>query len=283
MAAAERVDPGAVGPDALCEGFQALGLREGGVVMVHASLSAFGRVAGGAASVVSALLACIGPNGTLVVPAFTGEVVADPAPDTRGPEADAARARVPLFDEAMATAMGAVPNAVLAWPDRSRSRHPQASVAALGAHAGVVTARQPFGYALGADSPFAAMYALGAQILLLGVGHNRNSFLHHAESLIPGHRRKLRRFPWLVEGERVWIEAPDVGDDNGTYFPRVGAEFDAAGGIRHRGVGAADCRLMDSVPFIDFARTRLADLLADAAGGSEPGVAQAPSGSAVPA
>lgn len=76
---------------------------------------------------------------------------------------------MPLFHDAFPTSMGAVPSAVLAEPGRLRSRHPQASVAALGA------------------------------AVLLGVGHNRNSFLHHAESLVPGHRTKLRRFPYVVE------------------------------------------------------------------------------------
>jgi aminoglycoside 3-N-acetyltransferase len=105
------------------------------------------------------------------------------------------------------------------------------------------------------------MYRLRAQILLLGVGHNRNSFLHHAETLVDGHRRKLRRFPYLVEGQRVWVEAPDVGDDNDTHFPRIGADYAATAGIRQAGIGRADCQLLDSVPFIDFARRRLAELL----------------------
>ncbi|MEV5282920.1 AAC(3) family N-acetyltransferase [Streptomyces sp. NPDC052811] len=76
--------------------------------------------------------------------------------------------------------------------------------------------------------------------------------------LIPNHRRKLRRFPYVVNGERVWVEVPNVGDDNGRHFPGVGEEAEREGLIRTVRIGAAECRLMASGPFIDFARRRLA-------------------------
>ncbi|MEU7282675.1 AAC(3) family N-acetyltransferase [Streptomyces sp. NPDC045431] len=244
--------------------FQALGLRRGAVVMVHSSLSAFGQVEGGARAVLDALLGCVGDSGTVAVPTFTPQV-ADPAPYARDPfdpEVERARRAVPDFHDALPTPMGALPNAVLAHPGRLRGGHPQASVAAIGPHARALTEGRPLAYALGAGSAFARLYELGAHILLLGVGHNRNSFLHYAESLVPHHRRKLRRFPYPIGGRRVWVEVPDVGDDNGTFFPRLGAEARAAGLVRTRTIGAAPCALMESVPFTDHAAGRLAELLA---------------------
>lgn len=255
-------------------GFEELGLPTAAVVIVHASLSAFGRVDGGAATVLGALRDHLGPEGTVVVPTFTGDAVRDPHPDA-GPDAgadvDADRAAVPLFHDALPTLMGALPTAVLADPDRLRSTHPQASVAAVGARAREITARQPFAYAVGPDSPFDRLHDLGAHILLLGVGHNRNSFLHYAESLIPDHRRKLRRFPYVVNGERVWVEVPDVGDDNGRHFPGVGAEAEREGLVRTGRIGGAECRLTASGPFVDFARRRLAERLRPAPEGRHGG------------
>ncbi|WP_411105198.1 aminoglycoside N(3)-acetyltransferase [Streptomyces sp. cmx-4-9] len=244
--------------------FEALGLPRGAVVMVHASLSAFGSVQGGAHAVLNALRGCVGESGTVVVPTFTPQI-SDPHPGLRPFQdsgADADRLGVPLFHDALPTPMGAIPNAALAVPGRLRGRHPQASVAAIGPRAEEITGNQPLNYALGKDSPFDRMYGMGAHILLLGVGHNRNSFLHYAESLVPEHRTKLRRFPYAMGDERVWVEAPDVGDDNGRFFPQLGAEADAAGLIRHRTIGLAPCQLMDSIPFIDFTGARLAELLA---------------------
>ncbi|MET8755674.1 AAC(3) family N-acetyltransferase [Streptomyces sp. NPDC004667] len=243
--------------------FEALGVRPGSVLMVHSSLSAFGHVDGGADAVVRALCAAVGRKGTVVVPAYTRQV-ADPYPDSRAfddPRTVEARAAVPLFHDALPTGMGAVPSAVLAHPDRVRSRHPQASLAALGADARTICAGQPLGYALGSGSPFAKIHQLGGAILLLGVGHNRNSFLHHAESLVPDHRKKLRRFPHLVDGERVWLEAPDVGNDNDTHFPLIGAEFAALGLSRSRVIGSALCHWAPAVDFVDYARERLSQLL----------------------
>lgn len=243
--------------------FEALGLPRGAVVIVHSSLSALGAVDGGARTVVDALRACLGDAGTLVVPTFTPQV-SDPypqAPAFDDPQVEHARREVPLFHDALPTPMGAIANALLSYPSRSRSAHPQASVAAMGAQAMRITVDQPLLYGLGEGSPFERMHGLGAYILLLGVGHNRNSFLHYAESLVPHHRRKLRRFPCMIRDEQLWVEAPDVGDDNGTYFPQLGAEADAAGLIRHRTIGSAPCQLMQSVPFVEFARQRLGDLL----------------------
>lgn len=245
---------------------EALGLPRGAVVVVHSSLSAFGEVEGGARAVLDALWLCVGDLGTVVVPTFTPQV-ADPYPQSLvsgDPQVERARQSVPLFHDALPTPMGAVPNAVLAHPERLRGSHPQASVAALGAAAREITVDQPLAYALGKNSPFDRMHRLGAYILLMGVGHNRNSFLHYAESLTPRHRTKLRRFPYEIGRDRLWVEAPDVGDDNGTYFPRLGAEADAAGLIHTRTIGSAPCQLMESAPFVDFAKARLTELLAEA-------------------
>ena len=72
---------------------------------------------------------------------------------------------------------------------------------------------------------------------------------------------RLRRFPYVVEGQRVWLEAPDVGSDNGTHFPRIGAEWAERGPARRELIGAARCEVVDAVPLIDFARRRLEQLL----------------------
>ncbi|MEU8961349.1 AAC(3) family N-acetyltransferase [Streptomyces sp. NPDC048491] len=248
----------------LCAELRRMGVREGSALIVHASLSAFGPVLGGADTVVGALLDCLSPAGTLVVPTFTPEV-SDPHPRAAEPTSDkvaAARDGIPLFHDALPTSMGAVPTAVLAHPDRLRSSHPQASVAAVGPAARSVTGRQPLAYALGTGSPFEALHDLDADILLLGVGHNRNSFLHHAESRVPHHRRKLRRFPHLIDGQRVWVEARDVGDDNSTHFPRVGQEFAATDQVRTHTIGRAECRLMNSRALTRFATRLLGELLA---------------------
>ncbi len=78
----------------LVRDLRALGVAAGQVLMVHSSLSGLGRVLGGAPAVVRALLAAVGPDGTLVMPAFSPEV-SDPArwADRSFADADLERAR----------------------------------------------------------------------------------------------------------------------------------------------------------------------------------------------
>ncbi|MFI6686501.1 aminoglycoside N(3)-acetyltransferase [Streptomyces sp. NPDC050485] len=247
----------------LREEFGRLGVREGSTVIVHSSLASFGPISGGANTVVDALLDCLTASGTLAVPTFTPEI-SDPHPqaaDPTNPSITAARDQIPLFHDTFPTTMGAIPTAILARPARLRSAHPQASVAAIGPHAQQITQHQPLAYAVGTGSPFDTLHGLDADILLLGVGHNRNSFLHYAETLVPHHRRKLRRFPYRINQQRVWVEAEDVGDDNGTYFPQVGDAFNATAEARTRTIGHATCHFMNSRALTRYATKHLAELL----------------------
>lgn len=86
--------------------------------------------------------------------------------------------------------------------------------------------------------------------------------LHHAETLVhpPELRRaKMRRFPHRVFGEQVWLEVPDVGDDNDTWFSRVGRDFGARSTtLRSSPVGEAPASLFASSEYIKFAVAALA-------------------------
>ncbi|MBV6698062.1 AAC(3) family N-acetyltransferase [Kitasatospora aureofaciens] len=254
----------------LTEAWRAMGVHEGMALMVHSSLSSLGPVEGGAAAVVASLRAAVGPTGTVAVPAFTTSIVCDPHPEHTGvptPGVAERRAAVPLFHPGMPSPMGAIAEALRTLPESRRSPHPQASVAAVGAQAERITARQSLGDAVGRESPFGVLHDLDASVLLIGVGHNRNTFLHYAESLTPDPRLKLRRFPMAVAGERVWIETTDVGNDNDTHFPPVGREFEEQASIREVLVGSAPCRLLPVRALIPFAVRRFTELLAaDGAG-----------------
>ena len=59
-----------------------LGVRAGDVLLLHASNRSLGYVAGGVQAVVEALLAVLGPQGTLVVPTHTGTTRIRPAGNT---------------------------------------------------------------------------------------------------------------------------------------------------------------------------------------------------------
>ena len=243
----------------LVRDLRALGLAAGSVVLVHASLSRLGAVVGGEQAVVLALEEVLGPDGTIVVPTQSWHLC-DPAylgdPGVPPDRWDDVRAALPAYDPAWTPTrtMGAVADAVRTRAGAVRSAHPHRSFAAVGPHAGEVVARHDLADPVGEGSPLAALYALDAQVLLLGVGHDKNTSLHLAEArsglplpTVPNGA------PLLVDRVRRWVtfDEPVVDDAD---FGEVGAAFAAAGaGERHGVVGRADARLMPVRALVDFA------------------------------
>ena len=54
----------------LIEAFRRIGLQEGMILEVHSSLRSFGHVEGGAEAVIDALMECVGPAGSIFMPAL---------------------------------------------------------------------------------------------------------------------------------------------------------------------------------------------------------------------
>jgi aminoglycoside 3-N-acetyltransferase len=163
-----------------------LGLRSGGVVMVHCRLSALGHVVGGAETVVRALLDAVGSGGTLV--AYTGWQDAPPdALDVLDEEARrACLDEHPAYDPRIALSRrdhGRVPEALRTWPEALRSGHPEAGVVAVGHLAGEITASHPHDDAYGAGTPYARLVELGGQVAMLGAPLDTVTLVHHAEAV----------------------------------------------------------------------------------------------------
>ena len=209
-------------------GLRAVGLAAGDLVFVHASLSAFGRVEGGAKTVVEAVLAAIGPEGTLVAPIFRTFF-------TDGPDQVWDLDRSPSL-------MGAVTEAVRTWPGALRSKHAIHPIAAVGPLAWELTEPDnttDFSF----DSPFSLLLEWDARILLLGVTLNRCTMVHVLEErlLIP-YRRWVTRTGTVIQGDvsrrmdYPFLERyPGVEND----FTALQERLEAQGLVRKTTVGAA--------------------------------------------
>lgn len=161
----------------LVSDFSRLGLQEGDLLYIHSSLRALGYVAGGAGTVIDALLEAVGPGGTLVLPTFTL---------VRGMK-ETLDGGTHVFDPATSpSTVGKLTNCFLARPGVLRSEHPTHSVAALGPLAGEVTATHlEEGMNFGQGTPFEKILEGDGKVVGLGVDFSPITFYHTFEEYHP--------------------------------------------------------------------------------------------------
>jgi aminoglycoside 3-N-acetyltransferase len=245
--------------ESLSRDLAALGVRPGAALLVHSSLSALGWVVGGAPSVIAALSRTLGPDGTLVMPTHSSDL-SDPAswvaPPVPAAWHDHVRTHMPAFDPATTVTwnMGAIPESFRTHPGVRRSAHPRQSFAARGPQAEFIVEGHALDCAMGERSPLARLYDLDGWVLLLGVGHARNTSLHLSEyrARYPSKRNIAFGSPVTTGSGRQWLPVQDL-DHNDSDFPEIGAAFERETADVVTGpVGYATARLMRQRPLVDF-------------------------------
>jgi aminoglycoside 3-N-acetyltransferase len=191
---------------AIAADLAALGVRRGGILLVHASLSSLGWVEGGAETVVLGLLRALGPEGTLAMPALSYDYVG---------------ARNPAFDVRLTpSCVGAIAEHWRLRPGTRRSVHPTHSICAAGpATSALLDDHVLDETPCGRHSPFRRLRDLGGQILFLGCGLRPNTSMHGVEEI---------------------VEAPYLWGDTITY--RLTLEGGSVIKARHRHHGFAGWR-----------------------------------------
>ncbi|MEO5974272.1 MAG: AAC(3) family N-acetyltransferase [Ilumatobacteraceae bacterium] len=236
-----------------------LGVSSGDTLIVHSSLSAIGYVIGEAQTVVGALLASIGPSGTLTMPGHSG-ALSEPSYWKNPPVPQAwwaiERATMPAFDLNLTPLreVGVIPETFQRLPGVQRSNHPRFSHLAYGPNAQFITNDHSLGDGLGEQSPLARLYECDARVLLLGVPHANNTSLHLAEhrAVWPSKSRTIQGSPVLVNGRREWVTYDEL-ETNADDFDAIGEEL-AANQLQTSGlVGFANSLLMSQRAVVDFA------------------------------
>jgi len=95
---------------------------------------------------------------------------------------------------------------------------------------------------------------LDSRILLLGVGFNRCTALHFAESLVAKRRTMTVRFPRLDGVRPEWVEVANIANDLNTHFPIIGAQYLAAKRAAEGTVGEAAAVYFRMRDLVDVAR-----------------------------
>lgn len=241
--------------DDIFRGLRELGLCRGDVVQVHSSLSSFGRVEGGAEAVIVALMEVLSEAGTLMMPSYG---------DFQGGEYGKAQAEGVIFDvRTSPSKMGRITDVFWRMPNVRRSIHPTHCTAAWGRQrdemlAGHERCLQSCGY----GTPLWKLKEAGGKILLIGVDHRNNTFIHMIEDTGPTpSTSKIRFEPKVMDYDGKVVAVPTH-----PHLPGLGRRFAIADEFcRERGVqgeitiGASRLRLIDAAGFYEHAQAKLAE------------------------
>lgn len=182
-----------------------LGLDSGCPVLVHASLSAFGEIRGGAETLLGAVSALASG---LMMPAFTYKTMIIPEvgpPDNAlvyGSGRDQNRmAEFYRPDMPVDRILGITAETLRRMPGSHRSLHPVLSFTGLRVELALdaQTIAEPL-------APIEVLAKMGGWVLLLGVNHSVNTSLHYAERLAG--RPQFTRWALTYEGV---VECPNFG------------------------------------------------------------------------
>ena len=238
---------------------RSLGLGNGSTVMVHTSLSKIGYVCGGAQTVIESLLETVGEEGTIMMPTQSWKNL-DPEDgvhwDVEEEYWEIIRDNWPVYDKQITptNTMGAVAEMFRSWPGAIRSDHPARSVAAWGKYAEYLTSDHDLSNIFGEGSPIGKLYELDGDVLLIGVGYDKNTSLHLADvrADYPGKHICTEYSAVMENGKRVWKEYETLFVD-GEDFVEIGTAFEQTNAVKKVKLGNAELRFMSQRKLVDFA------------------------------
>jgi aminoglycoside 3-N-acetyltransferase len=247
--------------DSISIGLKNLGIVKGSILLVHSSVSSLGWVCGGAQSIILALMNAVSNEGTIVMPAHSGDW-SDPVnwqhPPVPKEWVPVIRDNMPAYDKNMTPTrgIGKVAELFRTLPDVERSEHPLLSFSAWGRQKHKITFSHPLVPQLGMESPLGALYKLNAKILFLGTDYETCTAFHLAETMLEETQRTKSGTSMMVNGNREWVEFEDF-EYNSDDFIDLGTDFENSNQVTIGKIGNAECRLFNMCDAVDFAQTWL--------------------------
>ncbi len=200
------------------------------VVTMHTSLRSIGEIEGRADGLLDALTAYL-HDGLLLIPTHTWRIV-----NRNNPYYDV-RSTVPNI--------GALPTVAAFRPDAVRTLHPTHSLAVFGKRAEEYAAGEELSASpTPANGALSRLYEENGKILLVGVGHERNTYFHAVDerfnvpnrlsndpytiTIIDRAGRELKSPPFHGHANRSWL-----------YFKNYTPALEYVGAVRYGNLGNA--------------------------------------------
>ena len=253
--------------------FAELGIPRDVPVVVHASLRAVGEVEGRGEGLLDALISWVSRDkspdgGLLCVPTHTWDRLGAAGADF-----------VTLDMNSDRTCVGTLPTLALRREDAVRSLHPTHSMAVFGDPGKVsawVAGEVMKESSTAPDGCWGKLRTAGGYVLLVGVGHDRNTYLHSVEEWlnVPNRlsagfvRADIRLKSGDVIERPIRCHHTEGISEVSAKYPKYEPAFRARGCIRDGFVGSAptqlcDCRGMAQTVALVRKRSGGAELLAD--------------------
>jgi aminoglycoside 3-N-acetyltransferase len=226
-------------------GLQGLGLERGAAVEVHSSLSSMGIVAGGASTVINALMDVVGKEGAIVMSAY---LVTPPLALTEEDKAKGIIAKVRHLkeNEDCQTGMGVIADTFCKWPNTylGKGRH---RVCAWGHNAQLHS--QGYKYLLSIDG----------WVLLVGVDITHCSSMHTAENkvewpkAITEHFRLPDDIQQRYSADEWYVQYNDPCKPlSENAWEKVGIEAERRGLIKRGHIGKAESMIFKGKPVVEI-------------------------------
>jgi aminoglycoside 3-N-acetyltransferase len=232
-------------------------------LIIHSSLSKIGWITGGPVTVIYALMDVITDQGTIIMPAHSGDY-SNPEDWSNPPVpeewVDDIKKNMSAFRKEITPTrgIGIIPEIFRTFPDVLRSNHPCFSFTAWGKNAKYITNAHSLDYGLGDNSPLGNLYNLDGYILLLGVNYDRNTSFHLSEVRSDVKEEFEAEGPVLIDGKRVWKKFKDISF-NSDVFNEIGKDFEKENDIIKGKIGLADSKLFKQRKAVDFAQKWIID------------------------
>ena len=211
------------------------GITKNHTVVIHISMRAVGEVEDGCDGIIDAVKDYLS-DGLLVIPTHTWANV-----DQNNP----------VFDvTSTMPCIGALPTVAARRKDGARSLHPTHSVVAFGKSAQEFTMGEQY-----STSPapvgglWSRLYDVGAKILLIGVGLNRNTFIHAVDEMLDLPDRLEEPIPLTVidkDGTRYQTQFRKHGFTGSENFGKFKPALDYHGALSYGTLGNAEVTVFDT-------------------------------------
>lgn len=217
------------------------GIAPNATVLVHTSMRALGEVEGGCDGLINAFVSYL-TDGLFIVPTHTWANVAAPGD---------------VFDVAKTPpCIGALPTVAAFRPDAVRSLHPTHSVAVFGKRAAEFAAGEETSTT---PCPVGGLWSRlldeRATVLLLGVGLNRNTYIHAVDEMLDLPNRLVDPVPLSVidrEGKRYDVMFRKHGNTGSANFGNFRIPFEKLGALTYGKLGEAQVGIFDTVKGTDI-------------------------------